>query len=468
MSKNKQRNQKLTLISQGIITELAKKEFLPNSNIGLAVSGGPDSMVLLDIFRRLREKITTKLYVLHYNHKWRKDSNKDANLVENYCKKYNIPFVCKEEFSKVVKTEEEARKKRYEFFTDCARKYKLNFICTAHHKDDQFETVIFRLLRGTGPKGLLPIKELSEFSTNIKLFRPLLSFSKKDLLTYAHRYKIPYKEDKTNKLLAYKRNLIRLKLTPLFYKLNKQAINNVLLCSEISYIYAGLVETQFLRLLKKISYFPLVFQWKRDVFQKLDSSLQKAFIYWFFDRYNIEGSISKIHTVMDSIRDKTSLDLNEKIKLKINNECIFFENKKKVKVHEVKDKQELSFNLKNKKKKSLLLFGKKFFVQPFNGKRFSGVFPKDKSKAAYVDFSEFMSKRLTIRTRKPHDVFRPLGFPYIIKFKKYLINKKIPKEKRDRIPLLCYKNEVLWLPGYALSEKLKVQGKPSHLIKLVG
>ena len=93
-------------------------------------------------------------------------------------------------------------------------------------------------------------------------------------------------------------------------------------------------------------------------------------------------------------------------------------------------------------------------------------FPDDKQKIAYVDFSNYKDRLLAIRYRKPQDVFQPLGFSGIIKLKKYLINKKIPKEKRYNLPMLCSGNEVLWMPGYALSNNIKVLTKPTHVIEV--
>ena len=114
------------------------------------------------------------IYVLHYNHKWRKTSYKDAKLVGDYCKKNMIKFVYDEAKGKVIKNEETARNERYSFFKSVAKKYKLDFICTAHHKDDHFETIVFRLLRGTGPAGLLPLKEFLNLTNKNSKQRPFI------------------------------------------------------------------------------------------------------------------------------------------------------------------------------------------------------------------------------------------------------------------------------------------------------
>src|SRR3989338_2417248 len=150
--KNKNNYKKIKINPRTVISQKLKSStftFLANKKIGLAVSGGIDSMVLLDFFLKLNPR--ENIYVLHYNHKWRKTSYKDAKLVGDYCKKNMIKFVYDEAKGKIIKIEETARNERYSFFKRVAKKYKLDFICTAHHKDDHFETIVFRLLRGTGP-----------------------------------------------------------------------------------------------------------------------------------------------------------------------------------------------------------------------------------------------------------------------------------------------------------------------------
>ena len=171
-----------------IFQKLKNNTFLLNAKIGFAVSGGVDSMVLLDSFLRFQEKENIDIYVLHYNHKWRKTSYKDAKLIGDYCKKNKIRFIYEEAKGKIIKNEETARNERYSFFKRAAKKYKLDFICTAHHKGDHFETIVFRLLRGTGPGGLLPLKEFLNLTNKTILFRPFLYLTKEEIIQYAKHF----------------------------------------------------------------------------------------------------------------------------------------------------------------------------------------------------------------------------------------------------------------------------------------
>lgn len=306
-----------------MLQSLKNNSFFDNQRIGLAVSGGIDSMVLLDIFRRLSKKKNIDLYVLHFNHKWREKSYLDKELVLNYCKKYQIKFIYDEAKGTINKTEEEARKLRYSFFDKVRAKYKLKAVCTAHHKDDQIETIIFRLLRGTGPKGLSPIKEFDNLHL-LLLYRPFINISKDEINSYAKKHHIAYIDDITNKDLKYKRNLIRLKILPLMRKINPCAENNLLVCSDLIYSQDQAVSSYFAFILKKVST-KSPFNWDRFRFLKLDEYTQKAFIYWFFSVYKFKGSVNKIRFIIDAIKMQKRIDLNKNLSLKVDKNAILFE-----------------------------------------------------------------------------------------------------------------------------------------------
>ena len=285
--------------------------FFKNQKIGLAVSGGIDSMVLLDVFYRISREYNLKLYVMHYNHKWRKESFRDARLVKKYCKENKIRFLYKENKGKVIKDEETAREQRYSFFESCAKKFSLKIICTAHHEDDQVETILFRLARGTGPNGLYPIKEYLTRANKISFYRPFLSTTKAMIRKYALQNKIRYIEDKTNLDLMYKRNLVRRKIVPLLRRINPKVENNILSFSNLAYSQNIALGNYFSVLLKRIKTDSLL-SLNRKEFLKLDCYTQTAFVYWFFTRHGIKGALSKINFIRDAIKNQKKVDLSKK------------------------------------------------------------------------------------------------------------------------------------------------------------
>lgn len=444
-----------------------------NQKIGLAVSGGVDSIVLLDVVSGLSKAYGLKLYVLHYNHNWRKESYKDSELVQNYCKKNRITFIYGEDRGQIIKTEEVAREKRYLFFAKSVKQLSLTSVFTAHHEDDQAETILFRLARGTGPAGLLPVKEYLEHSLGIKIFRPLLDSTKEEIYAYARENKLLYIEDKTNKEIKYKRNLVRNKILPLVRKINERAEKNIVACGDLIYSQNEILKHYFKKMFYELSdkkskepLFPVGLNRKK--FLKHSEYSQKAFIYWMMTVNNLSGSINKIKSILQSIKNKEIVELSDRFVLCVNDKLILF-SEKSVKRESLINNFSECFTL-NGSEKSICLNDNDAAV--FQLKRFSGSFsklkfPKEKDKIAFVDLSLYKNKKLLVRYRNKGDVFSPLGLHNTVKLKKYLVNKKIPKQYRYNLPLLCFNNEVLWIPGYSLSEKIKVTNKPTHILKML-
>lgn len=178
--------------------------------IVIGVSGGPDSMALLYFFLHLRGKYDLTLFVAHVNYRLRgTESNADQNLVQFFCEKNNIPYFNYKPRNFEI-NEDSLRKKRFLFFKKIKRLTKSHVVALAHHKNDQAETVFFRLLRGSGRKGL------SGMSIKTKtIIRPFLFTSKEDIISYTKENDIPYRTDKTNLESNFTRNRIRNILFPL-------------------------------------------------------------------------------------------------------------------------------------------------------------------------------------------------------------------------------------------------------------
>jgi tRNA(Ile)-lysidine synthase len=169
----------------------------------IAVSGGVDSVVLLDLLYSQFDVPRKNLVVAHFDHGIRENSSEDRKFVEKLAKRYNLEFFYGEGKLGPSASEAEARKKRYEFLEKIKKQTGANAIITAHHQDDLLETVVINLLRGTGRKGLSSLKSRDG------LLRPLLNLSKADLLDYAREKKLGWREDETNVDRKYLRNYIR-------------------------------------------------------------------------------------------------------------------------------------------------------------------------------------------------------------------------------------------------------------------
>lgn len=174
---------------------------VPNGKYVLAVSGGVDSMVLLDVMSR---QSGLDLVVAHFDHGIRPDSYVDCELVKEAAARYGLPFVSGKGNLGPFASEAVAREARYAFLRQVKSEQGASAIITAHHEDDMLETAILNIMRGTGRKGL------SAIATSGDVMRPLLQVSKEDIIAYAHEHSnIRWREDATNSDERYLRNYIR-------------------------------------------------------------------------------------------------------------------------------------------------------------------------------------------------------------------------------------------------------------------
>jgi tRNA(Ile)-lysidine synthase len=223
----------------------------------IACSGGPDSTCMLDIFSKLQKKYDLKLIVVHVNYGLRgKDSDKDADFVRKLTSRYSLKFVeiepkffirsstssdqndrnlpagkaGKPGFSgRKLPSENQLREIRYNFFEKIRVKNKFNYIAVGHTLDDQAETFLMRIIRGSGLAGMAAMRH-----RNGKIIRPLLGITKKEILEYLRKNKLNYRTDKTNKEVPYLRNRIRNKLIPLLEKNYNPKIKQTLYGASLS------------------------------------------------------------------------------------------------------------------------------------------------------------------------------------------------------------------------------------------
>ena len=191
-----------------------------NDTIVVGFSGGPDSVFLVEMLKKLQNFFKFKIYLVHINHLLRgEDADADESFSYDYAKRNNLEIFVKripvkEIAKKTGKTlEEVGREERYNFFSEIYNKVGANKIATAHNKDDQIETFLFRLVRGTSLQGLEGIK----LKYN-NIIRPISEIYKKDILEYLNKNEIQYKIDKTNFENEFTRNSIRLDLIPFIEK----------------------------------------------------------------------------------------------------------------------------------------------------------------------------------------------------------------------------------------------------------
>lgn len=320
------------------ILETIKKYNLITSGdtILVAVSGGPDSMCLLDNLLKLKDVLEVKeIVVAHLNHMIRQEAKEETEYVEEYCNKNNIRcFVKYEDIIKEAKeqkigTEEAGRKARYDFFEQIASKTNADKIAIAHNKNDNVETVFMHMLRGSGISGLTGIKPYREG----KYIRPLIKCSRDEIEEYCAKEKLNPKYDKTNNDNTYTRNRIRNELIPYIKKeFNPNIIETIdrlseLILDEENYMQEITVENYNL-ILENENKDEIVFNLKK--FNLLKDIIKSRIILYTVKRlFGTSKGIEKIHIddiiklCGNNIGNKYTMP-NKNLKVLVQNKKIYF------------------------------------------------------------------------------------------------------------------------------------------------
>lgn len=429
------------------------------STLLIGFSGGYDSLCLLDILWELSKTHKFNLVAMHLNHNWRgEESLQDEMNCKNYCKERKIEFISENINEDVPHNENAAREARYDFFVNTAKKYKNAVIMTAHTSTDNAETIIYRIIKGTGVKGLqgiLPKRMIG----SVPVYRPLLTLSRTQIEDYCNCKGLKPNCDSSNLDLSFKRNFIRHKVMPLFKEINFSAEVAINSLSELAISQSNIVE-EYLKIILKDVYQDgkLISQ----NFKNLSLDLKRKIIYEACLKYNLDYDRKKVTNILEFINEY--IDSKSGSRYSLTNNLWLFVNEKniylidKVKAEKTQDEIQIS------KKGEWKFLGKTFLIKEFvKDGQFN--FPKETEYIAYVDLSNIKGD-LTIRTRKEGDIISPFGMQGKMKLKKFFNSKGISLHKRDEIILLCQKEEVLWAAGVGLSNKLRVVKEPTHVLEL--
>ncbi len=397
----------------------------------IGVSGGADSIALLEFFVSVKEKYDLDICVAHIEHGIRgEDSVNDAEFVKNYCKKLGVNFYLKTidapNLAKKAKmgVEEYSRMARYDFFNtiECDK------IATAHNLTDNIETLLFRLARGTGLKGACSIPAVRE-----KIIRPFIEVSSGEIRKWCNDNNIPYRVDCTNSDSAYSRNLIRLEILPLFEKLNANYQDNIEnFISDVNEDYA------FIDNYVKSIYPKIVKNNEIDLpkLNELDLSIKKRILIMFFDENGY--SLNRIH--LQSVIDITLKSGKTQIKENV------FAISAKGKIRLAK------FNDLNKKDE--------FVTKILNIDEF-----KDKNIDFYCDCDKIVGN-IIIRAKQAGDRIKPAGRNVSKTLKKLLNESAYPIEKRDKKIVVCDDLGIVGVIGLCADERVKVDCNTAKILTI--
>lgn len=429
----------------------------------VALSGGPDSVALLHLLTRFKSQYRLQLTAVYVNHQIRKKAAlQEEKFCSTLCRTLDVPLsIVREDIPALAKREkigleEAGRAFRYELFERMAIQQKLTKVALGHHLDDRVETILFRIVRGTGRVGLggIPVKRG-------KIIRPLFDISKAQILAYLKANRLAYCTDQSNLRSQFSRNYIRNRLLPeLRRRLNPQVDRALLNMAETVAAEEELLEKKVARAVKQsVSVTPGgKIELDREKFRGYTNWLRRRLLRYclgsisegvMFDRETVERIDDQI------LHGKGDLSLPGKIQAVPAGSKIVF-------VHGAPIQLERELNpgkavrLTSPNVQIAARFGRKLPSKPTTVRRATRV-SLDRDK---VEFP------LVVRTIRAGDRFQPLGLHGSKKVGDYLTDRKVPKVYRDEILVVTDDRGIIWVVGYDIADRVKVDKSTRKVVTL--
>ena len=404
-----------------------KEMFEDNAKIVLAFSFGVDSRVLLDILIKLGYNVV----LAHVNHKHRLESEIEEQEVIKLAQNLNIPYyIMHLEEDRKENFHLQAHHARYHFFMDVAKKENTLYIATAHHQDDNAETIILNLCKGSNLYGYAGISPIVN-KDGIKISRPLLALSKAEIKSYQERHNLKYFEDKSNSEDIFKRNRIRHHIIPVLKEENPNLLNSLM-------NYSTILKETF-NYIRNLSIFYLN-KWQNiiivDEYKKLDSAIRHDILAYYLELFNKNRSFKLITDI-----DKLLMSNKSQGDYSLNDGFLFKKRYQKAYLEAVKDKPKYYFELTPNNVISTK--NMRFY--------FTKILPTSNANYIKLCYNDLVYP-VILRSRQSGDkIHMPYGHK---KVKDLLMDFHLPKEVRDEVLILENNGEILWIVGLAKSQKL--------------
>ncbi len=434
--------------------------------IVVALSGGPDSVALMDILVQVVPEMDLRIIAAHFNHKSRgRKSDEDEIFCRRLTEKYDLPFytgqIDKSLRKKGESPEDFYRRQRYLFLQQAAEKFQAQKVALGHNMQDHAQTILMRLLRGSSLEGLKGIPPLR----GGKFIRPLMELSRPEIMDYLKKNKLVYRQDRTNKDTKLLRNKIRIKLIPFLKKeFNPRLEMSLTQTAEIlrreddflKYCVAQALLSDHIR--GDDGSYRVETSWLRGLHPAIRFRLLKSLLEKLKPE---EKRLSFAHVeALDKIigNDKTGKKLNLPGTLSafIEYNHLFLENRPAdlfKSDYEYPLVTEGVFFIREKNVNLCLREAKKEDVD------------YGKQNKIYMDLDR-LRPPLFIRNRRNGDWFEPLGMKGSKKIKDYFIDRKIPRRVRDSVMLLADSLSVVWIEGMHLSERVKITDKTINVLEI--
>jgi len=436
----------------------------------VGVSAGVDSMVLLHLLNAFRQEFDLFLIVAHIHHGLRPvESEREAELVQKESVRFGLPFEYGQfnvkEFgeSEGFSLQDAARRIRFQFFHDLLKKYGGGKIALGHNADDQVETVLLRLLRGSGLKGLkgmLPIREG-------RVIRPLLEVWKEEIEGFARENSISYLTDSSNLKGDYLRNRLRLNLIPLIEQDYQPGFRQAIIrTSTILREENDFIEKEAGEAYQKIAYEEggeIVF--KFSAYQSLHKAIQWRVIQRVLERMDggsnmDEGEWSDVNLIYRRLQQPPAsllLELSHGLSLEKRYDRVLLRRERPRTIPPF----EVEINVPGRT--YIREIEREVVVEEREWSE--SMRPDDFRKVAILDFHSLQFP-LRMRNFRPGDRFQPMGTQGTQKLKEFFIDHKIPKFERPSIPLLISGEMIAWIVGYRIHEQSKVTAKTERVLRV--
>ena len=411
----------------------------PEDKILIAFSSGVDSVTLTTLLLKFKEYFhISQIAIAHFNHMLRGESSDlDEEFAVDFAKENNLEvFVKRVDIKKLAKEkkasiEEIARKERYKFFREILQEKGFNKIATGHHLSDLIETMLLWFIQGNrkGIKGFKPKER--------EIIRPLYTITKDELLQYAHKNSIEYRIDESNFETDYLRNKLRIHVIPLLKQINPSLEKSMLTESFLLQYDDDFLDSYATEISQK---FPNTGIQLSQLLNLPEAIIYRVLINWVYKNTGIYLSYSQVLKIMELLHKEgeKSFDIGEIFVLIKTYDRLFIKEKgEQVRFeYRIKVGEELFIKEAGIKLKS-------YFADKVDMEKL-----KDEKRIACFEIDDFKPEEyFIIRSRKEGDRFLPFGRKTEKKLKDILIDLKVPKHMRDSIPILEFRNNILWVVG---------------------
>lgn len=453
----------------------------------VAVSGGPDSMVLLHLLKGLAPALKVKLHVAHLHHGLRgKEADLDLKLVRDYCRKSKLPFSSRRvdvralSERKRISLETAARMARYAFLTRCARRVRAAAIAVGHTADDQVETFLMRLLRGAGGRGLGGMQPVRR-SGELAIIRPLLRIWRHELLSLAKACGVIYRIDRSNMDVSFFRNKVRRRLIARLQKEYSPRIKETLrksadiLGNEHAFVHDEALKT--LRRLGRQSGDRIAISISRLL--ALPPAIRAELLR--IAAAGLGQGASPGYNDIDALLDLCKGEPGKKqhhlpggITALREYDRLILGRGSKMQAGDYEFPLEDGLEIASPP--FILRFGFSTCSRAEIGRlrkkpvRLAAVWGDGKRRRRplreYFSLDALAGKSIVVRNRRPGDRFTPLGMKGSKKLKQVMIDEKLPSHLRAAVPLIACADGIIWLPGYRIADRYRVAPSTRHVAQV--